>query len=89
MKKLSEDHMILAVHVTNRLKQAARVQEILTQYGKHIKTRIGLHEANGRATSPNGLIILEFIGSEKCMVAAQSDLNAVTGVEARNIVFEH
>ena len=89
MKKLSEDHMILAVHVTNRLKQAARVQEILTQYGKHIKTRIGLHEANGRATSPNGLIILEFIGSEKRMVAAQSDLNAVTGVEARNIVFEH
>ena len=89
MKKSSEDHMILAVHVTNRLKQAGRVQEILTRYGKHIKTRIGLHEANGRATSPSGLMILEFIGSVKRMTAAQTDLNAVPGVEARNIVFEH
>ena len=89
MKKVKENHMLMAIHITDRIKQAGRVQELLTDYGKHIKTRIGLHEANGRASSPNGLIVIEFVGSPKRLDALLSDLNTLTGVEAQSIVFEH
>ena len=45
------DHIIVAVHVTNRAKQASRVQSILTKYGGSIKTRVGLHETASEARS--------------------------------------
>ncbi len=36
--------IILGVQVTNRIKNALEVQEILTKFGCNIKTRLGLHE---------------------------------------------
>ncbi len=89
MKKSTDDHMIVAIHVTNRLKQAGSVQEILTRYGKNIKTRIGLHEADGRRASPNGLILLEFVAARKRLEAMQAELNAIAGVESQTVIFEH
>lgn len=89
MQKKNSDHMIVAIHVTNRVRQAGRVQAVLTRYGKHIKTRIGLHDADGRTASPNGLILLEFVAARKRLDAAQTDLNAIPGVEARSITFGH
>ncbi len=89
MKKKQPDHMILAVHITNRMKQVSRVQEILTRYGKNIRTRIGLHEANGRAASPAGVIVLECVSAPRSFAALQKDLDAVQGIETQAIVFGH
>ncbi len=89
MPKKKEDHIIVAVHVTDRAKQASRVQSILTKYGGFIKTRIGLHEAKGRTASPNGLILLELVGAGRICGRVSSELNAIAGVEAKTVVFEH
>ena len=89
-EKKKGDHIIIAIHVTDRVIQASRVQSLLTKYGGYIKTRIGLHEAgSGRSTSPNGIMLLELVGAERCSRKIISDLNAISGVEAKSVVFEH
>ncbi|MCX6985595.1 MAG: hypothetical protein NT118_12735 [Lentisphaerae bacterium] len=88
MKK-KQDHIIVAIHVTNRVKQAGTVQSVLTRYGGNIKTRIGLHEPTPSGVSPNGVILLELVGSQKLAFALIATLKKITGVEANSIVFEH
>ena len=89
MAKNIDRHIIVAIHITNRVRQASLVQALLTKYGKYIKTRIGLHEATGKATAPNGIILLELVKAERCTKTFLASLNALTGVEAECIVFDH
>jgi hypothetical protein len=89
MAKKNDKHIIVAIHITNRVKQASLVQGLLTKYGKYIKTRIGLHEATGKATAPNGIILLELVKADRCTKTLLTSLNALSGVEAQSIVFEH
>ncbi len=89
MSKTKSDHIIMAIHVTDRVKQASRVQDVLTQYGGSIKTRIGLHEAAETKASTNGLILVEFVGTQKKSEKMLAALNDVTGVEAKSIIFQH
>ena len=87
MKK--ETHIILGVHITNRLKEAVDVQRQLTAYGKNIKTRLGLHETEGEVTELNGLLLLEMVGRAKASQELQDRLNAIEGVEVKRMEFEH
>jgi hypothetical protein len=84
-----EKHIILGVHVTDRLKHAQSVQELLSQYGCNIKTRIGLHEVDGKSCSMNGLLILELIGeTSKCEQLADK-LSTLEGIEVQKMIFDH
>ncbi len=87
MKK--DNHIILAVHITDRVKKAPKIQQILSQYGCHIKTRLGLHEASPDFCSPNGLILLEMLDDVKTVKALQAKLDALAGVETKRLVFGH
>jgi hypothetical protein len=87
MKK--DNHIILAVHVTDRVKKAIKVQQVLSQYGCHIKTRLGLHEASPTFCSANGLILLEMLDDLKTVKALQAKLDAIAGVETKRLVFGH
>jgi hypothetical protein len=82
-------HIILGVHITDRLKEAVEVQRLLTAYGASIKTRLGLHEVHADATGPNGLLLLEMIGGDKPAKDLTKKLNALTGVEVKSFTFEH
>lgn len=63
---MSKDHVIIGIHVKNRKGCSQKVQELLTEYGCSIKTRLGLHEASDEFCSASGLIILELVkGSDK------------------------
>ena len=84
-----QDHMIVAIHVTDRVRQAGKVQAVLTQYGGNIKTRIGLHEPMPGGTSPNGIILLEMVGEANIAPDVIAALSKVRGVEAKSIVFAH
>ncbi len=58
---------IMVIGVNHRIKNAAEVQKTLTQNGCMIKVRLGMHEHierdAGESCSPNGLIILQLVGS--------------------------
>ena len=84
-----DKHIVFGVHITDRVKHAHKVQDIFTEYGCQIRTRLGLHEADERICSPNGLILLEMAGEEsKCHEMADK-LNAVEGVEVQKMIFDH
>lgn len=83
-----EDHIIYGVHITDRLHHASQVQDVLTEYGCNIKTRLGLHECQ-TVCSPNGLLILEMAGDQDRCRELRDKLNAVEGVEVKEMVFDH
>jgi ACT domain-containing protein len=84
-----ENHVIVAIHITDRTKLVQDVQNVLTQFGCSIKTRLGLHEASLDYCSANGVIILELIGGESKAQELTEKLNAIYGVETKTVVFGH
>jgi len=89
---VQEPHIILGVHVTDRIKHVvggSGVQPILTEYGCYIKTRLGLHEAGKDFCSPNGLLILELVGDIKKCNELEQKLASIEGVSVQKMVFTH
>jgi hypothetical protein len=84
-----DKHIILGVHITDRLERAGDVQEVFSTFGCHIKTRLGLHEVSDNECSPNGLILLEMIGPEEMVEECEAALAAIDGVEVQKMVFDH
>ena len=88
----ADNHVILGVHLTDRLTEAGAVQQLLTQYGGCIKTRLGLHAVDpccGEAGSPNGLVLLEFVGGQTKADELTAKLSAIAGVDVKSMVFSH
>jgi hypothetical protein len=82
-------HLICGVHITDRLQHAVEVQEILTGYGRYIKTRLGLHDVEADSSSPNGVLLLEFLGEEAKFQEFSLKLAKIDGVEVKQMVFDH
>ena len=85
----ADAHVILGIHITDRLRRAGAVQEVLTAFGGHIKTRLGLHEIGVQTGSPNGLVLLEIVGPEKISRAMTRQLKAIRGIDVQRMVFTH
>jgi len=84
-----KNHVIVGIHITDRVHHVAQVQSILTEYGCSIRTRLGLHEAGSDYCSPNGLLLLEMIGETKASEAMMAKLHKVEGVEVQKMIFTH
>ena len=82
-------HHIIGVHITDRIRNAPRVQELFTQYGCNIRTRLGLHEVNGNHCSPHGLVILELFGEIQLCNELRDKLREIQGIQVQEMVFEH
>ena len=85
----SHKHIIVGVHITDRVKHAGTIQKVFTDYGVHIKTRVGLHDIDENSSSPSGIILLELVGDVKKCSSILAKLNAIRGVEAKKMVFSH
>lgn len=83
------NHVIMGIHIQDRVKQAQEVQKLLTDYGCNIKTRLGLHEADDDVCAANGLILLELVGDQSKSEELASKLNAFDGVDAQKMIFVH
>ncbi|AKJ64344.1 hypothetical protein [Kiritimatiella glycovorans] len=84
-----ERHVIMGIHISDRVSHAVSVQEVLTRYGHKIKTRLGLHEFGGAVTVPNGVLILDMVDDEESVVQFMNELNGLEGVEVQRMVFDH
>lgn len=84
-----DKHIVVGVHITNRVQHAVHVQEVLTEFGCLIKTRLGLHEADSDVCSPNGLLILELLDKDSEVARFVNAMSAVEGVEVKQMVFDH
>ncbi|MGA2616018.1 MAG: hypothetical protein ABSF26_00330 [Thermoguttaceae bacterium] len=86
---MQPNHVIFGVHVNDRVREVPDVQKLLTEYGCHIKTRVGLHHVDERSCSPRGLILLEMFGDEGVCHELFARLAKIEGVEVQKMVFEH
>lgn len=77
---------MLLVKVGDRAKFAVRVQEVLTQYGCNIRTRLGLHEFHTECEDRDeGLIILEVIGEAQDIEKLKGALEAIESVKVVSV----
>jgi hypothetical protein len=83
------NHIILGVHITDRFKDAGTVQKVFTEYGSHIKTRLGLHEIEPGKPSRQGIIVLELVGAAAGCQELAARLAAIEGIEVQQMVFTH
>lgn len=82
-------HVIYGVHIQNRGENAVRVQQLLTEYGCNIKTRLGLHEVDEKFCSTGGVLLMEMFGDAARCEALRDRLNAIGGVEVKEMIFHH
>ena len=62
---MSENHLVLSVHLSDRVKEAVDAARAFPELGRDIKTRVGLHDADGRVCGSGGVILLELVGGEE------------------------
>ncbi|MCC7300608.1 MAG: hypothetical protein IT583_05970 [Verrucomicrobia bacterium] len=84
-----DKHVVIGVHITERVKHAGEVQKIFTEFGCQIRTRLGLHDANKAVCSPNGLILLDMVDDDAKVSAFKKKLSSLDGVEVQSMVFDH
>ena len=84
-----DKHIVVGVHITERVKHAGEIQKIFTEFGCQIRTRLGLHEADKKVCSPNGMIVLDMVDDAAQVAALKKKLLAVDGVEVQSMIFDH
>jgi len=84
---MSKETRILGVLITDRQKEAGKVQDVLTKYGCSIKTRLGLHEVTDDVCSTSGLLLLELTGNISEMDKLEKELSAIDGAQTQKMIF--
>lgn len=79
--------LILGVHLTNRMNEAPRVQQLLTDYGCNIRTRLGLHNVDESFCDSKGLLLLEMFGDSDTCQELATKLAAIEGLEVKQMEF--
>jgi metal-responsive CopG/Arc/MetJ family transcriptional regulator len=80
-------YSMMAIRIESRNTKAPKVQEILTEYGCIITTRVGFHETGDEACSTDGYIILQLRGEEKEIRDLYQKLEELEGVTPKMIDF--
>jgi hypothetical protein len=86
---MKEDHVILGIHITDRVRHAGEVQKVFTEYGCNIKTRLGLHEVADNYCAGEGVVLLELIGGKEIRTGMVGKLKGIEGIDVKEMVFSH
>jgi len=78
---------ILGVLLHKRAEYSKDLQEVLSRHGCIIKTRIGIHNVANNLCSPDGVILLDVIGSDSDIKALENDIKALEGAEIQKMSF--
>lgn len=79
---------VMGIMITDRMKDAVKVQEILTKYGCSVKTRLGLHEASATMCSRTGFMLLELVGDPTEWDKLEAELSAVEGLVVKSMTYD-
>lgn len=81
------NYKIIGIAIKDRIKEAGKTQEVLSQYGCLIRSRLGFHEVSEYTCSRVGFIILQVIDDNKQLPNFMKDLNEVLGIEVQEMNF--
>jgi hypothetical protein len=79
---------ILLVFLSNRVETAVKFQQILTENGCIVKTRLGLHEGTEKECKNYGLVFLELMGSIEDNEKLANQLKTVPNLKVEHVVME-
>ena len=74
---------LLIILASKRHRNAAAIQNVLTEYGCLIKTRLGIHDGVLDKCSDTGLIILELVGDKAEHDQLNKKINFFEGVSTQ------
>ena len=80
--------IIMAILQEKRVESAAKVQDILTKYGCHIRVRLGLHDSAVNECSTSGLIILQLCGDNLVISDMENELQAIPNVKVKYMTLD-
>lgn len=75
--------------IRDRIKEAGRLQNTLTNHSHLIRSRLGFHELNENTCSRTGVIILTLTGEENAWTEFQKDIESIDGIEIQQMSFTH
>ena len=79
---------IMGLQLKKRMDTAPQLQELLSEYGCIINTRLGVHQTSEDFCSENGLIILEFCeNTDKQVGEFETKLKKLDGVIVKKMEF--
>jgi ribosome biogenesis SPOUT family RNA methylase Rps3 len=78
---------ILGILIRDRIKESGRTQGILTKYAHLIRSRLGFHEVTTDVCSRTGVMILQLAGNNSEWDVLQKELEAIGGVEVKEMSF--
>lgn len=73
--------------ITDRIKEAGRTQEVLSQFAFIIKSRLGFHEVTEEVCSRVGVIILQLSGQSSDFDRLENALAEIGGLEVQRMSF--
>ena len=82
-------HILVGIDLQDRVNHAVEVQDLLTEFGCNIKTRVGLHEVQDDFCAGDGLILLEMTGTQQKTEELIGRLNQIESVDAEKMIFGH
>lgn len=80
---------IIGLLITDRIKEAGRTQQVLTQHASIIKSRLGFHEVSEDVCSRVGFIILHVVGNDEDFERLIKALKEIDGIEIQQMVFNY
>jgi hypothetical protein len=78
---------VFGIKLKHRMKNSLGLQEVLTEFGCNVKTRIGLHHVTDGVCSPDGIILLEVIGDDSTIESFEAKIKAISGAELQKMSF--
>ncbi|MEI6576896.1 MAG: hypothetical protein WCO63_12035 [Bacteroidota bacterium] len=78
---------ILGILITDRIKEAGKIQKVLSNYSHIIRSRLGFHELSDDVCSRTGVIILHLVGKPDDWDEFEKDLSQIGGIEVQHMKF--
>jgi len=78
--------LIVGIHVGDRFEHSKELQSVLTENGKIIKTRLGLHNPS---RDKSGLILLELVGTEEERKKFVEEIKKIPEIDVQSMRFTH
>lgn len=81
--------IILGINVTDRIKEAGKAQQVLSEFADCIKIRLGFHELSEEVCSRNAFIIVQLKGEKEKCIRMEDKLNRVEGLVVKKMCFNY
>lgn len=80
---------IIGILIRDRIKEAGRLQALLSKHNDIIQSRLGFHELSEEVCSRVGIIMITLSGNPSGWEIFENELISIGGLEVKNMLFEY